>query len=123
MWQAVLWYVCALFGGIVLATVSGSRIPENKPLWSKLTLGVAGASLLLNGMLWLLVIENALYRDTVTVAILSAACALAVGFAVGSLRTRTVKRRLLVSIAMLFLFSLIVPILVMYAHCTSGDCI
>lgn len=117
----------ATSGGIALIPFAASELVLRRKLWWALALCLAVAAAALNVAIELVhqsdPSENILNRDIAAIVVLAIVCPIvsacfAVRFAQKSTLTRAA-----IATAVVAVFVLVAPLLVLVAHCTSGDCL
>ncbi len=66
---------------------------------------------------------SVLYRDVATVAFIAVLCPVAVATIVWYLRERRLSERVWGGVAVMIAFFVAAPFALLFAHCTSGDCL
>jgi hypothetical protein len=122
MWSTVLYLVLPVVGGTLIVGLGSTALVGQTQRWWRITLGTALASGVINGAVALRV-SDPLYRDIAAVAIISALCPVAVAATVRSMRGREGSERVWGGISVVLVFLVGTPFLLLYAHCTSGDCL
>ncbi len=125
MWGLVLYPFIYLAGGAVAVGLSATRFPSRSQHWWWAIFGAAALSASVSAALSLssLMNDGALYRDVAAEVAMSVICPLVVGAVISAMRQRSWQVRLFTAVAIFGVFALALPSVVLYVHCTSGDCI
>lgn len=128
LWSGnVPFLLCATCGGIGLIPFAATALVlRTRQFWA-LALGLAVAAGTLNVAIELArqsdASNNLLDRDIVATAVLAFACpVVSAAFAVAFLQKSSMARAA-VATAVVAAFAWVAPIVVLIAHCTSGDCL
>ena len=114
-------------GGIALIPFAASTLVLRKKQFGALALGVGAAAAALNVAIELAhqsdPSENILNRDIGAIAVVALTCpVISASFAV-RLAHKTTLTRAVVATAVVAAFVFVAPLFVLFAHCTSGDCL
>jgi len=128
MWTGnVPFLLYATSGGIALIPfVASTLVLKTSRIWG-VALGLAVAAVALNVAIALAdqsnPANNVLNRDIGTIAVLAFFCPIVSAFfAVGSAQ-RSKLARSAIAVAVVAAFVFVTPFFVLFAHCTSGDCL
>jgi hypothetical protein len=129
MWRDIVYWAVAVSGGVVIAALSATTLALDIARWRKLavatalTVGVVNLALGLH--LHFDAESNALLRDVAALVLLAAACPIAVAAAARIVGTRIRHRlvRVIAAVAVVVVFAAAVPFVLLFVHCTSGDCL
>jgi len=122
MWATLLYIALVVCGGALLTGLAATALPSQPQRWWRTALATAVVSGVLNFVVAART-PSVLYRDVATVAFIAVFCPIAVAGTVWYLRERSWSERVWGGVAVTIAFFVVAPFALLFAHCTSGDCL